>query len=508
MQWTFFLPLFLASSSLLVFWLIYRLVLAQLTHFNWQRGYLLFSVLFSCSFPFLPRFSNWLPTFLGNHSFSGTSLKESLPLNTITESMTTLEPTGVMTSTIDMMAILGGALAIIYLTGFMLKLLFFVDKLSVIRQLIISNPKEKVGEEWLVKLSTKGTAFSFFHYLFLTQTLETLKQEEVAQVIAHEQIHSQQKHSLDIILVELAEIFLWFHPVIYRLKNSLKDLHEYLVDETMTQKKVAKKTYAELLLKLTNPLTVNSLTTGFNHKQIGRRITMLSTTPSASYHKLKFLLMIPIITSLLLFSACFGDNNQVIPEIETKQNIETTTENKNEATLKIGKITWEGNTIFSEKELNEAFKLKEGDTFDKELLDKRLYWDGEGKDVSSLYINKGYAYFKIEVDMMKDGNHLITDKFPEGNHVIDFNFKLFEGVEVSIANINISGNKTIETTELLEKIDIKKGEPFNRSKIIAAQKSLIAMGKFDPEKIGVSTLILEENNQRMNIEFSVVEIEK
>ena len=77
------------------------------------------------------------------------------------------------------MAILGGTLAIIYLTGVILKWLFFIDKLSVIRQLIVSNPKEKVGEEWLVKLPEKGTAFSFFNYIFLTQSLEELSNQEV-----------------------------------------------------------------------------------------------------------------------------------------------------------------------------------------------------------------------------------------------------------------------------------------------------------------------------------------
>lgn len=180
---------------------------------------------------------------------------------------------------------------------------------------------------------------------------------------------------------------------------------------------------------------------------------------------------------------------------------------KEASSLKIGKITWEGNTLFSEKELNDALNLKEGDTFDKELLDQRLHWDGKGTDVSSLYINKGYAYFKIQVDMMNKG-YFIINELPKGNHVIDLHFRLFEGVEVSIANINISGNKTISTTELMEKINIKEGDLFNRSKIIAAQKALVEMGKFDPEQIGINTPILQQNNQLMNIEFSVVELEK
>ncbi len=494
MQWTFFTPLFLAASSLLVFGIIYQLVLAKLTHFNWQRSYLLMAICFSSGLPFMPNFSNWLSVLFANDALPQTILTAPWEFNLLPTTAKNIEFVGITTRTIDVMAILGGVLAIIYLSGVIIKWLFFIDKLSVIHQMIRSNPKEKVGEEWLVKLPENGTAFSFFHYIFLTQSLKALSQQEVNQIIAHEQIHSQQKHSLDIILVEIAEIFLWFHPVIYQFKNSLKDLHEYLVDQAMTQQKITKKTYAQLLIKLASPLTINSLTTGFNHKLIGRRITMLATTPSASYHKLKFLLMLPIITSLLLFSACFGETNQITPTAETPQTLALSEQNTNETTLKIGKITWVGNTIFSEKELNDALQLNEGDIFDKELLDKRLHWDGKGTDVSSLYLNKGYTYFKIEMEQAKKGN------------VLDLTFKLFEGVEVSIANVTISGNKTISTAELMAKIGIKEGDLFSRSKIIAAQRALLEMDKFDGEKIGINTPILPENNQLMNIEFSVVEL--
>ena len=143
---------------------------------------------------------------------------------------------------------------------------------------------------------------------------------------------------------------------------------------------------------------------------------------------------------------------------------------------------------------------------DNEILQQRLFWDEKGTDISSLYMNRGYAYFKIEMDFMQDGNFLIGDniELPEG--VIDLHFRLFEGVEVSIADIQITGNETIATAELMSKIDIKQGDVFNRSKVIAAQKTFFEMGKFDPKEIGISTPILPENNQLMNIKFSLVEL--
>ena len=487
MEMTFFLPLFLTTSSLIVFWLIYQLFLAKLTHFTWQRGYLISSILFSFCLPFIPRFTNWWPSISANDSLTSAILVNPLTLDLTTETSTKLETIESMSPTIDFMAIFGGLLAILYLTGIILKTLFFIDKLSVLHQLISTNPKEKEGKQWFVKLPESGTAFSFFNYIFFTKSIDSLNPSEVAQIKAHEQIHCQQKHSFDILLIEVAEIFLWFLPVIYWMKNSLKDLHEYLVDEAMIQEKVTKKGYAQLLMKLSSPLSINSLTTGFTNKQIGRRINMLAKKPSAAYHKLKFLLMLPIIASLLLFSACFGE---ALP-INVK-------EQKGEG-IKIGKITWEGNTIFSDAQLSERLNIKSGDEFNEEMLFQQLNWNGKGTDVSSLYFDNGFAYFDVQYDN-------ITRIPDEGT--IDLIFRIFEGVDVSIASITFSGNKSIPASELEMKIDIKPGELFNRSKIIAAQKALLETGKFDPEKISISTPILAENNQLMNLEFSLVEIEK
>lgn len=494
MEWTYFLPLFLSACSLAVFWLIYHFALKQLTHFNWQRWYLLSAICFSIALPFLPTFSNWLPTALTIDNSSTAGIVNTWNFNPVSPSIAQIEQATNISTEVSYSAILLMALVVIYLSGVILKALFFVEKLSTVRQLILSNPKEKEGSEWLVQIPEEGTAFSFFNYIFLTKSLAELTEQEVAQIKRHEQIHSQQKHSFDIILVEIAEIFFWFHPAIYSVKSSLKDIHEYLVDTAMTQQSISKKNYAHLMLKLSIPLTINSLTTGFTNKQIGRRIRMLAIKPSASYHKLKFLLMIPIIASLLLFTACFGDTNQITPLADPPQKIELTEKESNVTSLKIGEISWEGNTIYTEKELNDALRLKEGDAFDKALLDQRLHWDGKGTDVSSLYMNNGYTYFSVEMEETKRGN------------TIDLNFKLFEGVEVSIANISISGNTTVNSTELLDKLDIKKGDVFSRSKIINAQKALVAMGKFDPEQIGINTPILPDNNQLMNIEFSLVEL--
>lgn len=600
MEMPYFGYLFLSSTCLAFFWLVYRLFLSNLTFFQWQRMYLLFAVIGSVCLPFLTISPNWLNGVVGteilpaggaipswlevvysneaalniysNYSFSATPLGEV--------------PTKTQRGNIyvwDFQALAFAIFALVYFIGVFIKSRQFYKKIRSILHIIRRNPKNKQGEYWLVEISDNNAAFSFFNYIFLKTTTTSLSKKETIQIIEHEQVHADQYHSFDILLTELAQIIFWFHPAIYTFKSTLKDVHEYIVDATLVQSGTPKRGYAQLLLKLAKPLTINSLTTGFTSKQVGRRIVMLAKSPSNSFHKLKFLLMIPLITSLLLFCSCFGDetlslNNEVTPiamkekldksvmftidaidwqgskqfseqELSDALNIKVgdrihssafnqrlenirqnkfylkdlyaqkglklkdveisrieyrdasialviTIQEDNGPGLKIGKILWDGNTVFSDKELTERLGLKNGDDFDMDFMFERLNWDGKGEDVSSKYLNEGYAYFNVQTD---------TKEYIPGG-TVDLMFKIFEGPKVSIAKITFAGNEKMSRKDLLAAIDMEEGELFNRSKIIAAQKTLMEMGQFDPEKIGINTPISPEDNQQMNIEFSLVEI--
>ena len=46
----------------------------------------------------------------------------------------------------------------------------------------------------------------------------------------HELTHIRQKHSYDIVFIELLNILFWLSPMVYLYKKSLKNVHEYLAD--------------------------------------------------------------------------------------------------------------------------------------------------------------------------------------------------------------------------------------------------------------------------------------
>ncbi len=49
----------------------------------------------------------------------------------------------------------------------------------------------------------------------------------------HEEAHASQKHSLDILFVELLQIIFWFNPLFYFIKRSIKLNHEFLADRAV-----------------------------------------------------------------------------------------------------------------------------------------------------------------------------------------------------------------------------------------------------------------------------------
>ena len=91
-----------------------------------------------------------------------------------------------------------------------------------------------------------------------------------------------------------------------------------------------------------------------------------------------------------------------------------------------GNIDWIGNTKFRSSYLDTVLGIKDGDIYDKSLLDTRLNMSQDGRDISSLYMDRGYLFFQITpVETNVTNNH------------INFQMRLIEGKEARIKRIII-----------------------------------------------------------------------
>jgi outer membrane protein insertion porin family len=139
-----------------------------------------------------------------------------------------------------------------------------------------------------------------------------------------------------------------------------------------------------------------------------------------------------------------------------------------------GNITWRGNTKYSDSLLNAVLHIQKGDTYNLEELNKRLgkQLSPEGGDISGLYMDDGYLFFRADA--------IETAVY---NDTIDHEIKLVEGPQATIKNVNIFGNDKTKDYVIRRELRTVPGEKFSRSDLIRSQRELAQLQFFNQEKI-------------------------
>jgi len=139
-----------------------------------------------------------------------------------------------------------------------------------------------------------------------------------------------------------------------------------------------------------------------------------------------------------------------------------------------GNITWKGNTKYSDSVLTLLLGIKKGDIYNAGTLNKRLGKEPspEGGDISSLYQDDGYLFFRI--DPVETAVY---------NDTIDHEIRIVEGPQATIGKVNITGNEKTKDYVIRRELRTIPGDKFSRELIIRTQRELSQLGYFNPEKI-------------------------
>jgi outer membrane protein insertion porin family len=156
-------------------------------------------------------------------------------------------------------------------------------------------------------------------------------------------------------------------------------------------------------------------------------------------------------------------------------------------------ISWKGNSLYEDEVLSGVLGIKKGDVYNKELLDKRLQFSLDGRDVSSLYMDKGYLFFRVEP----------TEVAVKGDS-IDLEMRMYEGPQASIDRVVIKGNDRTSEHVIRREIRTKPGQKFSRADIIRSQREIVNLGYFNPENLGIDTPV-DPQRGTVDIEYSVEE---
>lgn len=167
-----------------------------------------------------------------------------------------------------------------------------------------------------VYTSTKEIApYSFFGFIFLNPALHS--DEELRQIICHEQSHSRQIHSFDVIIAELSCCLFWFNPAIWMLKREIRYNHEFLADQEVLRAGFNMKEYQYHLLESTCLLPNTTLGNQFNVLPIKKRIIMMNIRKSPKRAYIKYALVIPVTFLLLTIANANPTTNDVAKTVNT-----------------------------------------------------------------------------------------------------------------------------------------------------------------------------------------------
>ena len=137
-------------------------------------------------------------------------------------------------------------------------------------------------------------------------------------------------------------------------------------------------------------------------------------------------------------------------------------------------IDFVGNTKYPTKLLKEILNIEKGDIYNQSLLEERLMMDKNGNDISSLFMNDGYLFFRaVPVEIRVE------------NDSIDMEIRIFEGKQAKYNKITVAGNNKTSDRVILRELTTIPGQMFNRQDLIGSQQMLLAMGYFNQETINV-----------------------
>ncbi|WP_295795177.1 M56 family metallopeptidase [Mucilaginibacter sp.] len=305
---------YLAEANLYlgVFYLAYCLFLNRNTHYQLSRAYLIFSCVVAFILP-LVQVSALRSVKTAEPVYAIRPLKPVEPVNTFGPVTPVMAPVVNVTeqyhsptlgaptapAVIERHFTWQDGLLYAYLAGAAVLLCILFIKLYALFKMTRSKQAVNEGKYRVIYLNGTDVAFSFFNYLFIgTDT------HGANTIIRHELVHIRQKHSADIILLELLKIFNWFNPFVYLLQNSLRSIHEYIADEQTAAHESDALSYASFLLNNAYGVGGSSITHSFfNYNLLKKRIMMLNQQRSGKLARLKYLVAIPICIALLCASS-------------------------------------------------------------------------------------------------------------------------------------------------------------------------------------------------------------
>jgi len=278
----FILLLFKINLVLLLFSAIYYLVLKELTFYTANRAFLIFGILFSSAYPFIDLSA------LMEHN---TMLPEVFPQ--FRENINQFTERGIE-------SFLWIVATYLFYAGVLFMAIRLLLQFVSLWKIHAQSKPGRFDDLKVRILEDEVSPFSFWQTIYLNPSLHV--KDEIAHIIAHEQVHIKQWHTLDILLSEICLVVYWFNPGVWLMKKAVRENIEFITDAKILKKGVDKKSYQYSLLQVGTLQASLSLVNNFNLSDLKKRIMMMNSKRSNSLMLTRYLFAIPILVVTLAFT--------------------------------------------------------------------------------------------------------------------------------------------------------------------------------------------------------------
>ncbi|GAB2768661.1 hypothetical protein GCM10027275_09110 [Rhabdobacter roseus] len=154
----------------------------------------------------------------------------------------------------------------------------------------------------VVLLSPPTSPHSFLNCIFLNEA--DYRQGAIErEILLHEGTHVRQRHSLDVLFIELLKVVFWFNPAFYFYRHAIVLNHEFLADEAVLRACRDVPSYQYLLLqKAIGPAQLPFSST-FNYSFTKKRFIMMTKHTSRTRAWLAQVSVLPLlVVAVFMFS--------------------------------------------------------------------------------------------------------------------------------------------------------------------------------------------------------------
>jgi hypothetical protein len=274
--------IFIAKSGglLVLFYCAYYFLLRKETFFTSNRWFLLAGLVTSVVLPFVV--------------YTKTVWVDPTPILANNFQINTPQVNAGTSFTIDWNL----TLLAVYIIGLLALVIKFAFDFYSLNSVLRGKKIQQQADFKFVDINENIAPFSYFDYIVYNSSLYSAS--ELENILEHEKVHSEQNHTIDVLVSRIFCVLFWFNPIIWLYKKAILQNLEFIADNEAARKISDKKAYQYTLLKITTHENCVAITNHFYQSLIKKRIIMLNKKQSKKRNSWKFYVILPALVAFVL----------------------------------------------------------------------------------------------------------------------------------------------------------------------------------------------------------------